>query len=215
MLPGGGTNDVSILEAYRAAFKRFNDLEDLKRRADRLFEMNSTKARVKFREMLRRTIGVSFDNLATEGIDRQAIVNSLDFMVERIKTINSEHFEKFKQTIEQGLLERKPVVALRDLVKSAAGVGYPKWMVDRVVVDQYLTSHAIIQQNRQRSAGISHYFWRTSRDARVRPSDAALDGMRFSWDAPPEGGHPGEKVRCRCTADPDLSSTGINLYSAF
>ena len=45
------------------------------------------------------------------------------------------------------------------------------------------------------------YIWRTQGDGKVRPSHAERDGQTFSWDDPPEGGHPGEAQNCRCTAE--------------
>tara|TARA_B100001248_G_scaffold201654_1_gene155893 strand:- start:346 stop:621 length:276 start_codon:yes stop_codon:yes gene_type:complete len=46
------------------------------------------------------------------------------------------------------------------------------------------------------------YIWRTSGDDKVRTSHAMREGKVFSWDNPPEGGHPGEDYGCRCTAEP-------------
>jgi len=45
------------------------------------------------------------------------------------------------------------------------------------------------------------YIWHTAGDDKVRESHAARDGETFSWDSPPEGGHPGEAENCRCTAE--------------
>ena len=45
------------------------------------------------------------------------------------------------------------------------------------------------------------YIWRTVGDNRVRSEHAVRDGKTFSWDNPPDGGHPGEAPNCRCTAE--------------
>lgn len=45
------------------------------------------------------------------------------------------------------------------------------------------------------------YIWHTAGDGRVRSSHADRDGKEFSWDKPPEGGHPGEAPNCRCWAE--------------
>ena len=45
------------------------------------------------------------------------------------------------------------------------------------------------------------YIWRTAGDDKVRPSHAEREGQVFSWDNPPDGGHPGEAPNCRCTAE--------------
>lgn len=53
-----------------------------------------------------------------------------------------------------------------------------------------------------RAAGLSAYVWRTSRDERVRPTHAALEGTIQSWESPPSEGHPGQAIQCRCQAAP-------------
>ncbi len=45
------------------------------------------------------------------------------------------------------------------------------------------------------------YIWRTTGDSKVRSSHAGRNGKTFSWDAPPQGGHPGEAYNCRCRAE--------------
>ena len=45
------------------------------------------------------------------------------------------------------------------------------------------------------------YIWRTQGDGKVRPSHAGRNGQTFSWDDPPDGGHPGEAPNCRCSAE--------------
>lgn len=63
----------------------------------------------------------------------------------------------------------------------------------------------------QTQAGVTEYEWWTARDDRVRgkpggkypkakPSHWARHGKRFKWNDPPEGGHPGQAIQCRCAA---------------
>ncbi|MHA1597825.1 MAG: phage minor head protein [Alphaproteobacteria bacterium] len=51
------------------------------------------------------------------------------------------------------------------------------------------------------SGGQGSYIWRTVGDGKVRSSHAERDGKTFSWDDPPEGGHPGKAYNCRCRAE--------------
>lgn len=68
--------------------------------------------------------------------------------------------------------------------------------------DQTLKLNGAINEIRQTDAGIDQYTWSTSLDERVREEHAALEGRVFSWDDPPEVGHPGEDFQCRCIALP-------------
>jgi SPP1 gp7 family putative phage head morphogenesis protein len=61
---------------------------------------------------------------------------------------------------------------------------------------------ALINELRQRDLGIRQYIWRSRDDGKVRSSHAAHDDQVFSWDDPPEGGHPGQAFNCRCHAEP-------------
>lgn len=72
--------------------------------------------------------------------------------------------------------------------------------------DQTLKLHGQVTKIRQENAGIVSYTWSTSRDGRVRESHEALEGEEFSWNSPPEPGHPGDDYQCRCVAIPVLPS---------
>lgn len=67
----------------------------------------------------------------------------------------------------------------------------------------------LLMKKRQVSFNADTYEWETRRDERVRgtpgglyprarPSHYARDRQIFSWDNPPEGGHPGDAEGCRC-----------------
>jgi SPP1 gp7 family putative phage head morphogenesis protein len=57
---------------------------------------------------------------------------------------------------------------------------------------------------KQTAAGFDGYYWRTMQDKRVRPAHAAREGKYFRWDSPPDDGHPGQPIGCRCIADPAI-----------
>lgn len=72
---------------------------------------------------------------------------------------------------------------------------------------QYLRKGTPIRFETKNTQPTTHYIWRTRRDGKVRSSHAEREGQVFSWDDPPEGGHPGEDYGCRCTAEPYLPQT--------
>ena len=69
---------------------------------------------------------------------------------------------------------------------------------------QYLRKGRPTRFETKNTKPATHYIWRTRRDGKVRSSHAEREGQIFSWDNPPEGGHPGEDFGCRCTAEPYL-----------
>jgi SPP1 gp7 family putative phage head morphogenesis protein len=74
-----------------------------------------------------------------------------------------------------------------------------------IAADQVGKFYSATQKAMQSDVGLTHFYWQTQGDERVRPEHAELNGKRFSWKlgAPIEG-FPGEPVRCRCTPEPDV-----------
>jgi SPP1 gp7 family putative phage head morphogenesis protein len=68
-----------------------------------------------------------------------------------------------------------------------------------------------ISERRQRELGMKKYIWRSARDARTCPRCMAREGLIFSWDSPPPGGHPGEAPMCRCHAEPVVNYAELDL----
>ena len=90
----------------------------------------------------------------------------------------------------------------------------------REAMEQYLLRGfaVLINELRQRGLGIRQYVWRSRDDGKVRSSHAHYDDQVFSWDDPPEGGHPGQAFNCRCHAEPyvqDQSATAPNNWDGF
>lgn len=61
-----------------------------------------------------------------------------------------------------------------------------------------------LDRTRQTDLGITEYVWNTVNDGRVRPEHEERQGQTFKWSDPPEDGHPGQAVNCRCYAEPKL-----------
>lgn len=61
----------------------------------------------------------------------------------------------------------------------------------------------------QSGLGVTEYIWRSRDDDRVRSLHQQYDDQTFSWDNPPDGGHPGAGFKCRCFAEP--VTTGVDF----
>lgn len=88
--------------------------------------------------------------------------------------------------------------------------GVSESRAELIARDQTLKANADLTAIRHEAAGITRYAWSTSRDERVRPMHADLEGRIFSWDDPPvtnangDRNHPGGDYQCRCVAIPVL-----------
>jgi len=81
--------------------------------------------------------------------------------------------------------------------------GSPTWH-GRDAETEYLsetTSYDHHDTNDSDEKKTGSYIWRTVGDSKVRSAHADRNGKTFSWDDPPEGGHPGEAPNCRCRAE--------------
>lgn len=63
-----------------------------------------------------------------------------------------------------------------------------------------------LDREKQTSAGVEQFIWRTAEDERVRPAHVAINGKTFTWENPPDLGIPGTPIQCRCTAEPDIDA---------
>lgn len=89
--------------------------------------------------------------------------------------------------------------------------GFTESRARLIARDQVSKYNGEAQRATQIEAGITRYRWSTSLDDRVRESHRENEFQIFEWDSPPpETGHPGEDVQCRCVAIPviDLDSDG-------
>lgn len=110
--------------------------------------------------------------------------------------------------VSGGSAKAKASVVLERVAKARKAAG-------RAAKQEVEALNAVLNQFRQTQAGITEYSWWTREDERVRgkpsglyprarPSHWARHGKVFSWDNPPDGGHPGEAINCRCVAMPVL-----------
>jgi len=120
--------------------------------------------------------------------------------VKLIKSLENDTLDQLEQTMLRHLRRgssqreiRKDLQSRFDLSKSRASL---------IARDQVGKFFGELQRERQKSLGITEYIWRTASDERVRSTHQDRDGRKFKWSEPPSDGHPGEPIRCRCTAEP-------------
>ncbi|MEM9010647.1 MAG: phage minor head protein [Pseudomonadota bacterium] len=72
----------------------------------------------------------------------------------------------------------------------------------------------LVGELRQRALGVEFYVWRSEDDEKVRRAHAVYDDQVFRWDDPPEDGHPGQAINCRCRAEPFIPRVTQNVIGA-
>ena len=244
-----------ILVAYRTEQRgdsRFDDFADFERIVRQIFQEIAASLEQKLDEVLliqrMASAGLMTKNTAirewrravqkTLGIDlmedyysgdfyKQEMQLWVDVNVLKIKSIPNTMLDEMKQIILDGYTLGKTIRQIQKEIQKSYNV--TKQKADMLARDQIATLNAQITQYQQRDAGVSRYEWSTSRDERVRDCHAALEGMTFSWDAPPEMWyttkkkgivftgrhcHPGEDYQCRCCAIPVFDIETIDVPMA-
>lgn len=116
------------------------------------------------------------------------------------RSIGDQHVEKLGRKLELAIAAGVGIVALRALVTEQAQQTARRATI--IAEDQTQKGVGAQQMQRSVAAGVTQYIWRTQLDDRVREEHAEREGQRFSWDAPPFDGHPGDPPNCRCVAEP-------------
>jgi len=122
--------------------------------------------------------------------------------VSLVKTVSERYHDRLRAAVEDAFESgehpetlAKRLVDMEDISESDAR---------RIARDQIGKLNANLNQARQESIGVTSYVWRTANDNRVRDEHQEREGQTFRWDAPPEDGHPGEPIQCRCYSEPVL-----------
>lgn len=160
---------------------------------------------------IRARFGVGVDVYRSEPWLAQAQTNWVASNTALIKSIPAQHAERVEQIVRNGVLQGESPKALAAKIQEAAGVTKRRATV--IARDQIQKANAELTKERQTDLGITQYTWVTAHDERVRgnptgrypnarPSHYARDGKVFDWDKPPEGGHAGMAILCRCYSSP-------------
>lgn len=144
------------------------------------------------------------------GVDK-IVQTAQDFNVKLVEDANRFYSKQVRDIFTDQDNFGRPVDALKKELIARSQVSESR--AELIARDQTLKTNAAINGARQESSGITKYVWSTSLDSRVRGtpdgvwpnaeiSHYDLEGKIFSWDDPPEPGHPGEDYQCRCIALP-------------
>lgn len=111
-----------------------------------------------------------------------------------IKDIGTQSASKMQQILEDGIRSGK---STRELVKELQTTfDYGKKRVKLIARDQIGKHNGLLNELRQKNAGVDEYIWSTSKDERVRSAHRAREGQTFKWSDPPSDGHPGQPIQC-------------------
>lgn len=196
-----------IFAALRAA------LESVTRAARALIEpilrLEDGRNEQKLNSALRRTLGIDLGQVVRKENIEAVIENAAERHVSLIRGLSAEVAKRIELTVLESAMQGETARTLAARLIREQGFG--KRRARLIARDQLGKFSGELNRVRQEALGITSYIWDTSQDERVRgnpdgrypnarPSHFDREGKVFSWKKPPEGGHPGEAINCRCTA---------------
>lgn len=152
--------------------------------------------------MILSKTGIDFSGLMSDSVLQEAVDEAVAANIALINSIPQQYLDRVEQAVMASLQAGTLNTTLADDLLKIEGV--TKSRAKLIARDQLGKINSRLSQIRQQSLGITHYFWSTSLDERVRDRHRRWDGDRIAWDTPTIDGHPGQAIQCRCTAIPDL-----------
>lgn len=152
--------------------------------------------------MILKQTGIDFSGLMSDSVLKEAVDEAVAANIALINSIPQQYLDRVEQAVMASLQAGTLNATLADDLTKIEGV--TKSRAKLIARDQLGKINSRLSQIRQQSLGVTHYFWSTSHDERVRKRHRNWDGDRIAWDTPTIDGHPGQAIQCRCTAIPDL-----------
>ena len=214
-----------IFQEIAIAISNRIDSLHIETRMEQISKMAKNFAIREWKRAVRNTLGIDILTDYYKGsLYTTWIQKWIDDNVSKIKTIPSNTLGGMRSAIMDGYLNGRSLREIQKEIQSQYSVD--KHRAQMLARDQIGSLNSQITQAQQRDAGVTHYKWSTSKDARVRDCHAELDGKIISWDDPPEMWyetkkdgrvytgrrcHPGEDYCCRCVPIPVFDYDKIDL----
>lgn len=193
-----------VRETLRKMAERLND-DASPKKLEQLAERFGRRTSEFQREQLRRQIkaAVAVDPLMSEKGITGRVEQFTHQNVSLIQTVPQRFFSETEQVVMTGVRAGKRATEIAGDIADRFDVAESN--AKRIANDQVGKFFGELNRVRQTNLGINGYVWRGFLDNRERPEHFQREGERFDWSDPPDGGHPGEDINCRCWAEPDLS----------
>lgn len=202
---------TETMRSTRLSFDNLHNEQEYQSIAEVVGNSTSDFNREQLQKVFKKMIGVNI--VFDEPWLNQELNAFVKSNVELIKTIPRDFFEEIEGIMTRGARAGIRHEEIRKEIVSRFGVTRNRAKL--IARDQINKFNGQLTKLRQESVGVSSYIWRTAGDERVRgnpggrfpsarPSHFSRDGEEFEWSQPPEGGHPGEAIQCRCWPEPVL-----------
>jgi SPP1 gp7 family putative phage head morphogenesis protein len=193
---------------FSSMARRFGGIEATAQRLASLATLRNLEATdERLKASAKQSLGIDITPLLSQsGPILSAMTKATAANIELIQSIPAQYFDKLGESVSKNM---QAGIRYEDLAREVMRIGdVTESRAKLIARDQTSKMNGAFNRARQTSIGLDRYKWQTSGDERVRDNHAANDGKVFRWDDPPETGHPGEDVNCRCVAIPYFDLDG-------
>ena len=182
-----------LAELINAITADFNpDIERTQRKIETLARQVNNFNEDDIQQVIRSVVGV--DVFTREPWLRDQLEWFVSQNRKLIKDLPDRATTQIELIAQRGLANGDTAEAVGAQIQKQFGITQRR--AELIARDQIATFNGTLTQLRQKEAGVTKYIWRTSLDERVRPEHAEREGETFSWDEPPDDGHPGQPINC-------------------
>ncbi|KRE07445.1 hypothetical protein ASE63_22360 [Bosea sp. Root381] len=204
-------DDLNWFERAMRALRDFADgfVDGLRSEWRDAFGSEEERNRRRFNEAVRSAIGIDLGAvIQAEGIGNTidaAVLRNVSLVRGLSQDVARRLSAKLLGALTRGLNNRE----IERIISSEFGIARRRAKL--IARDQAASFNGDMNRIRQQAMGVTEYVWSTSLDERVRgnpegrypnarPSHWDREGKTFKWSSPPQDGHPGQPINCRCTA---------------
>lgn len=204
-----GRRGKEIVERAKARVRQTTNMADIEALARTFAERTATHQRIQLEKQTRAALGADaiLSDTALPGLINGFVVENAQL----IESIPEKLMVDVALAVSRAVAQATPWPKLA--VELEEKLGFAEDRARLIARDQVGKLYGQVAIARQKSLGSTKYIWRTARDARVRgnpdglypkaePSHFDREGKVYNIDDPPEGGHPGEEINCRCYPEP-------------
>lgn len=172
---------------------------DLYDRLNRIANKTRKLSIQEWERVVQRTLGINlYEDYYYQNTYEDLIPKWVEENVNRIVRIPKENLNEMQTITLRDVNEGKSIRGImRDIQDS---YGTSKQHARLVARDQTGKLYGNLAKYNQTEAGCTHYIWSGVMDNRERLDHVDREGEKYSWDNPPDDGHPGEPICCRCVA---------------
>lgn len=168
---------------------------------NRILGLEARRHTETFMRQAKATLGIDLTSVVRLGDLEEYLETAATRSAGLIRGLSEGTIQRVQTTVTNAVLNGIPAADLRK--KLTEDFNFSDKRAKVIARDQIAKTTSDLNRIRHTQAGLDDYFWRTSKDERVRPRHQHCDGKQYKYGKPTdaeEGLPPGQPILCRCIA---------------